>query len=563
MEFIIGVFIVIILFISYGVFSRKRIYDEVDRLDAWKIEIMNRPINEELSKMKQLKMSGQTEEKFEEWRQVWDEIVTAKLPRVEEQLYDAEEAADRYRFKKAKMITLEIRTVLQQADASIEELVVELNELITSDEQNKTDIDYLKTIFRENKKLLLAHQRSFGKAAALFEKQLQEASRMFSDYDGKTEQGDLIEASEVVTSLKDLLTSMKDKMDVIPELLEQCTVHLPQRLNELTNGFREMAEKGFFLGDYGFEQDVENMLETCEHYLLSLEKAEVEDVKTGIDEMAARIEVIYDQLEEEVKCRKTVETQLPEVKPLLDEMAEQLVHTKEETEVVKRSYELNDKNLAAQADLELRLGLLQKTYEQALDKVNKQKISYFKLNLDLKKLKDDISKLNTSHQEFKEMLETLRKDELAAKEAIKRMKKQILEVKRLIQRSTLPGVPDHYIREFEFADDALIEVSRKLDEKPLNMTAVNNLLKEAEDAVTKLYNHTLDMLEQADLAEKIIQYGNRYRSSNHRIAEKLNEAERLFRHFDYETALETAASAVEEADPGALKRMEYHAEARD
>ena len=53
-----------------------------------------------MSKIKHLKMTGETEEFFERWREEWDEIVTAHLPKVEELLYDAEENADKYRFKK-------------------------------------------------------------------------------------------------------------------------------------------------------------------------------------------------------------------------------------------------------------------------------------------------------------------------------------------------------------------------------------------------------------------------------------------------------------------------------
>ena len=52
-----------------------------------------------MSKIKHLKMTGETEEFFERWREEWDEIVTAHLPKVEELLYDAEENADKYRFK--------------------------------------------------------------------------------------------------------------------------------------------------------------------------------------------------------------------------------------------------------------------------------------------------------------------------------------------------------------------------------------------------------------------------------------------------------------------------------
>ncbi|WP_010099199.1 septation ring formation regulator EzrA, partial [Ornithinibacillus scapharcae] len=47
-----------------------------------------------------------------------------------------------------------------------------------------------------------------------------------------------------------------------------------------------------------------------------------------------------------------------------------------------------------------------------------------------------------------------------------------------------------------------------------------------------------------------------YRSKFPLLAARLAEAEGLFRSYNYEVALEQAASALEEVEPGALKRIE-------
>ena len=46
---------------------KRKYYSEVDRYESWKIDIMNRPVLDEMSKVKQLNMTGQTEELFERW----------------------------------------------------------------------------------------------------------------------------------------------------------------------------------------------------------------------------------------------------------------------------------------------------------------------------------------------------------------------------------------------------------------------------------------------------------------------------------------------------------------
>ena len=108
MVYIIGIVLVIAVLLVIGYFVKKKYYSEIDRLEAWKIDVMNRPVLDEVGKIKQLNMSGQAEEYFENWRKMWDAIVTEDLPTVEEWLFDAEEHVDKFRFKRAKEIFAEI-----------------------------------------------------------------------------------------------------------------------------------------------------------------------------------------------------------------------------------------------------------------------------------------------------------------------------------------------------------------------------------------------------------------------------------------------------------------------
>lgn len=73
-----------------------------------------------------------------------------------------------------------------------------------------------------------------------------------------------------------------------------------------------------------------------------------------------------------------------------------------------------------------------------------------------------------------------------------------------------------------------------------------------------LVEQTEVMVDQARLTEQVIQYANRYRSKYPLLAAKLLEAENLFRSYEYEVALEQFAKALEEVEPGALKRIEEH-----
>src|SRR5699024_5406273 len=104
MAYIIGIILLIIALIIVGLILRKRVYDEVDQQENWKMDILDRDVAAELSKIKKLNLSGETQEKFESWKERWEIIITKELSNVEDMLVKAEEFADRYRFSNAKKL---------------------------------------------------------------------------------------------------------------------------------------------------------------------------------------------------------------------------------------------------------------------------------------------------------------------------------------------------------------------------------------------------------------------------------------------------------------------------
>ena len=124
---------------------------------------------------------------------------------------------------------------------------------------------------------------------------------------------------------------------------------------------------------------------------------------------------------------------------------------------------------------------------------------------------------------------------------------------RLLHKANIPGIPEEMDVRLEEAEEHIYVAMQSLQEVPLNMSLVDNYLEKAEACIQEVHKHAKEMLENVLLTERIIQYGNRYRASHPRVHELLLEAEEAFRQLRYAKALEDAATAVEEAEPGAIK----------
>ncbi len=154
----IGLAILLILFVL-GMFLRRGIYKDVDKLEEWKNKLLNQSIPEEIAKVKKLQMAGETEEKFELWRNDWDEIAGVILPDIEENLFDIEEYANKYRFRKAKEIVTLAEKRMKGIEDQLEVMVAEIQELVNSEAKNRNEITEVEASYRQLQSELLKKTR--------------------------------------------------------------------------------------------------------------------------------------------------------------------------------------------------------------------------------------------------------------------------------------------------------------------------------------------------------------------------------------------------------------------
>ncbi|MGJ7912844.1 septation ring formation regulator EzrA [Neobacillus sp. LXY-1] len=555
MQYVIGVFILLLALFVFGFFIKKKYFREMDRLESWKIDLNSRPIPDEMSKVKQLNMTGQTEELFEHWRNQWDDVVAVKLPSLEDMLFDAEEYIDKYRFKKAKEVQNQISEQLQGIENQINTILEELHELVGSEEKNRLEIDELKEIYRESKKTLLAHRHSFGNAEKGLEKALDEVTQKFQDYEEKTEQGNYLEAREVVLSIHSKLGDIKYNMSVIPQFLIECQSLLPNQISEVLAGFREMNEQNYYLEHVNVEKETKNLEEKVAENIALIEKLDIKEAEEGITEVKQRIDVLFDLLEKEVHAKHFIIKNGNLTGNLLSDAEEENKHLAAEVHDIQSTYHLSDHDLEELRSLQTELATIEKRYDILNEKIKLNNTAQSLISEELIGIKEQLDVIRDGQHSFALKLQTLRKDELEAREKVRELAQKMKETVRLVTKSNVPGLPGDYSYLVEDTNDSIQNVWLQLEEKPLNISALNQYLEIAELTVEKLVNATIELIENVTLAEKAIQYGNRYRTQYPSVAKGLLEAEQAFRRYDYQEALEQAAATLEGIDPEALKKI--------
>ena len=170
------------------------------------------------------------------------------------------------------------------------------------------------------------------------------------------------------------------------------------------------------------------------------------------------------------------------------------------------------------------------------------------LGLKLSRLQDDLDYQLKS-------ITSMQDDEYRAKEQLNTIQDLLKKAKIRLKDYKLPVIPSNYYVELKEAQDAIREIVKELDKKPIVIKILNIRVDTARDLVFKIYNRTNDMIKASELSEKMIIYGNRYRSTYSEVEQGLEKATMLFYKGQYEQSLEVSINSIKIVEENPLDKI--------
>ena len=131
----------------------------------------------------------------------------------------------------------------------------------------------------------------------------------------------------------------------------------------------------------------------------------------------------------------------------------------------------------------------------------------------------------------------------------------LLQAKAKLKDYKIPVIPNSYFIELKEAGEAIREIIKELDKKPIVIKILNIRVDTARDLVFKIYNKTNDIVKSVILCEKLIVYGNRYRSTYPNIDNALNESTELFRKGKYKQSMDLSLKTLSSVDENVYIRF--------
>lgn len=552
---VILVVVLVTALITY--FVRNNYYKQIDELDSQKSDVLNNAPYDELKEVAELNITGQSYELRNTLEGQWKNIETVKYPKLENYLFDAEQATDRYRLGESKKNQEAATNEIAEIKADINDLRDALTELIEREQANLEKIDEIKKRYHEVRKSLLAYSFSFGPASESFEHKLRLMEKDFRQFSDYTVSGDHEEAKEVVSKLSQEIKHTETQMDEVPPLLSKIDGEFSDDLEDLKDGYEQMSDAGYLFPEDTILEDIEKLTQDKEAIYDHIRLLELEEAREAIEALADEIDKMYDRMELEYEAK-------PEAAELLDDSKRALYFLQDENRrlnaAIKRmvqSYILNHKEEERIEKLGEQVKEAREDYDVLDDRMKHQALPYSVAYTELYHLFKHLNHLNTEYQKISDGLEGYRKEEVSYKNDLKSMEQEMYGMKRRLENERLPGLPDDYLELFFSTTNRIEQLSNELARPKIQLIDIQKIHGNCDEDIKQLREMTDEMVNQVELLERASQRLYRYKDSHKGILETIRYSESLFTDdYDYETSLRLVREKLENVAPGEYAKLE-------
>ena len=552
---VIALIIVIILLHFIKKIEKKYYRDKIRDLEIQRNQVASTPVLLELSKVEPIIKNDKMEEKYNIWQDKFNHLRENRLSIIDDMLIDLDLYIDKRDYKACGFRIAKIELEIYKVRESADHLLEEIKDITLSEEKYRSLVIKLKSKYRDLTKEYQQHPSLYEGSNEAIELQLENIERKFLDFEKVMDSNQYNEVVHIVKDLELMVSHMGVIIAETPDVLLMSKQLLPKRMDEVLLTYQNMVQEGYPLEYLNIEYNIE---ESRKNIASIIERVNVLDLEGSMFDLKTMLKY-YDSLfvdfEKERLSRKVYETEVSDfdkkqakVKKIVEDVYLQM-------DDIKNMYDLKDEDITVIDDVNKNLVVIGDDYNKLLLKVENNMTPYSQLS---KELEDLSGRLNTLEDEFDIALKSLgnmHDDEVRAREQLTEIQVFLKQSKDKIRTYKLPVINDNYFVQLREANDAIAEVIKELERKPIVIKTLNTRVDTARDLVLKLYNTTNEMIKMAQLAEMSIVYGNRYRDYYKEIEVGLDEAVSLFHKGKYKDALDLAISSSSIIDDDIYRKM--------
>ena len=548
--------VIVLIILAILKSGKKKKYKKIiEDLDYQKNRLDTSPVGPELAKVESIASNEKLEVLYKNWKERLNDIKEIQIPKITDMLIEAEYSLSQTDYKSTMYKIAKLEMEIYKVRATSAFLLNEIKDITNSEERNRASITKLKAKYRELFEKFEETKNEFGEFAEVVSIQFENISKRFEDFEILMENNEYTEVPNILKAINELLKHMEVVVDELPSIVLIAKGILPKKMEEIMSIYQKMLSEGYPLDYLNVEYNIDEAKKKISDILDRAKILNLEDSLFDLKVLTEYFENLFTDFEKEkvIKAEydeadKTLTTKLKKINQLVEEIFAQM-------DDLKKLYSLSENDLTDLYEVKSDLDKLNEDYNTLTAHTSNHAFAYSKLTEEIEALVIRLSNLENKLDRTLSVIGNMHDDEMRARQQLAEVEDLLKNSQYQIRSFNLPVIPNRYFVELKEAKDAMKEIIKELDKKPITIETLNTRVDTARDLALKLYGKTKEMMKTAMFAEMAIVYGNRYRSSEKDLDRNLTYCEMLFNKGEYKKSLELSISSLNKIEPGIYDKL--------
>ena len=515
--YIVTIIILIVIFALRNSKQNKKLKESISELEKEKNLIINAPILNELSKVEALVKDDKLKYKYDNWQHKFDDIRNIYIPKVTDMLLDADDLVARKKYKELKTLLADIELKIYRLREKTNTLLSEIKEITLSEEKNRNQIVKLKNKYRGIKQDYEKNKADYKPVNNQIELQFENIEKRFQEFEIVMEKKDYDEINYLVKGITEMIDHIEYVVKEVPAILIMCNELIPGKIEDISSLYIKMTRELYQLDYLNVEYNIKETEKKVKDVLDRVKVLNLEDVVFELKTIVNYYDSLYSDFEYEKICKKTFESNVKSFKTKLIRTNKIISNLMGQIDSLSETYDLKEEDVKRLNIINDETRKIKDSYNNLMDCSKNHTFPYSKLVKELDVLMIKVSKLEESLNYDLKTIGSMKDDEIRAREQLDNIKNLLKKAKNRIRLYNIPVIPDNYFVELQDASDAIKEIQKELNKKPINIETLNIRVDTARDLVFKVFNTTNSLLKTIVMFEETYVYGNRYRSYKEKV----------------------------------------------
>ena len=553
--FILAVILIIITIVIIKSNQNKKYKKEIEELDIEKNSLLGVPVLSEITKVKELVKTDNLKEKMEDWDNTFKLIRDEAIPSITDSISDADFLIDRKDYKQAIRKIANIEIEINSLKKKTDHLLDEVRLITNSEERNRALITKLKIVYREDQNKYERTKKEYGEIGVYIEEEIERIDNLFAEFEKAMDNNDYVSVEKKINILDDKINKLGKLLEDIPTIVLMATVLVPNKIDEAITYYYRMKRDGYPLDYLNVEYNIKEIKKKVDNIIDNLKKLELGESIIELKTFIEYFNQLYNDFDKEKECKDIFRQNIKELGYKIDNINKVVRDIYLQIDDIKYNYNLSDEDINKFSILNKNLEKINQDYKILVDQGKMKNFAYSKLVDELNGLSLKLSRLQDDLDFQLRSITSMKDDETRAREQLSTIENLLKKSKYRLKDYKIPVIPSSYYIELTEAQDAIREIVKELSKKPIVIKILNIRVDTARDLVFKIYNKTNDMIKIASSCEKVIVYGNRYRSTYEEIDIALTKAEELFKRGKYKESLDLSLKSLSFIDKNISEKI--------